>query len=75
MDIDRMQETYRYADRKARFLYNEGFRVQWNGRPTKQLRAIINNYCKKDGFDKTETKMITDRIITVMFDLEKDLYR
>lgn len=75
MDTNRMQEVYRYADRKAKFLYDEGFRVNWNGRPTKQLRAIINNYCKKDGFSGVEVQLIIGRISIVMFDLEKNLYR
>lgn len=75
METSRMQEVYRYADRKAKFLYNEGFRVQWNGRLTKQLRAIINKYCKADGFSGVEVQMISIHIARTMHSLENDLYR
>ena len=75
MDINRQKEIYKYAYDKANFLYNEGHRVNWNGRPTKQLRAIINNYCKKDGFSGVEVQLITGRIAIVMYDLEKEMYR
>lgn len=75
METERLMEVYKYADEKAKFLYNEGYRVNYNGRPTKQLRAIINNYCKKDGFNGVEVQMITGRIAIVMFDLENKMYR
>ena len=75
METKRLVEVYKYADKKAKFLYEEGYRVSWNGRPTKQLRAIINNYCKKDGFNGVEIQLITGRIAIVMFDLEKQMYR
>lgn len=74
MEIERLMEVYKYADKKAHFLYNEDFRVQWNGKPTKQLRAIISNYCKGDGFKGEEVKMITRRITAVMFELEYKMY-
>lgn len=75
MDFDRQMEVYQYADRKARFLYNEGYRTTYNGKLTKQLRAIINNYCKKDGFHGIEVQMISLRIAIVMTDIETNLYR
>lgn len=75
MDANRQMEIYKYANEKARFLYNEGFRVNWNGRPTKQLRAIINNYCKKDGFNGVEIQLIVGRISIIMYDLEREMYR
>lgn len=75
MEIERMQKVYSYADNKAKFLYEEGYRVNYNGRPTKQLRAIVNNYCKKDGFSGVEIQMIMGRVSTKMFDLENKLYR
>lgn len=75
METTRLIEVYQYADRKANFLYREGYRVNYNGRPTKQLRAIINNYCKKDGFNGVEVQMIVGRIAIVMFDLENNMYR
>lgn len=75
MDANRQMEIFKYANEKARFLYNEGFRVSWNGRPTKQLRAIINNYCKKDGFNGIEVQLIVGRISILMYDLEREMYR
>lgn len=75
METTRLIEVYQYADRKAKFLYDEGYRVNYNGRPTNQLRAIINNYCKKDGFNGVEVQMIVGRIAIVMFDLENEMYR
>lgn len=75
METTRLMEVYKYADKKAEFLYNEGYRVSYNGRPTKQLRAVISNYCKKDGFDGVEVQLIIGRIAIVMFDLENKMYR
>jgi hypothetical protein len=75
MDANRQMEIYKYANEKAKFLYNEGFRVNWNGRPTKQLRAIINNYCKKDGFNGVEIQLIVGRVSIIMYDLEREMYR
>ena len=75
MDANRQMEIFKYANEKASFLYNEGFRVNWNGRPTKQLRAIINNYCKKDGFNGIEVQLILGRISIIMYDLEREMYR
>ena len=75
MDANRQMKIFKYANEKARFLYNEGFRVNWNGRPTKQLRAIINNYCKKDGFNGIEVQLIVGRISILMYDLEREMYR
>lgn len=75
METNRMVDVYKYADKLARFLYNEGFRVGFNGKPDKQLRAVINNYCKKENFVGVEREIIALRVSQVMHNEQTKLYR
>lgn len=75
METKRLIKIYKYGEELANFLHSEKYEVDWKGTPTPQLRAIVNNYLKKENFTKEEKNHIRTRIWSVMKRLQEKLYR
>ena len=71
MDTDRLIEVYKTSDMLADMLFNDGCRTN----NKKQIVGKVSSYCKAMDFTPSEVKTIRERVIKLIDEKEKYLYR